>query len=52
MKKIIAIACIVILGLSSSSQTCFDIKDLDVKKKVTIIRVRNEVGTIILQAEV
>ena len=52
MKKLIAIACIILLGLSSSSQTCFDIKDLEIKKKVTIIRVRDDAGKIILQTEV
>ena len=50
MKKITAILCIVILGFSSSSQTT--LKKKEEKKKVTIIRVRNEVGTIILQTEV
>ena len=50
MKKITAILCIVILGFSSSSQTSFD--KIETKKKVTIIRVRDEVGKVILQAEV
>lgn len=52
MKKLIAIACIIILAVSGSSQSCFEFKDLDNKKKVTIIRVRDEAGAIILQAEV
>ena len=50
MKKLIAILCIVILGFSSSSQTSFD--KIETKKKVTIIRVRDEGGKVILQAEV
>ena len=50
MKKITAILCIIIIGMSGRSQTSFEKKE--VKKKVTIIRVRNEVGTIILQTEV
>ena len=50
MKKITAILCIVILGFSSSSQTSFD--KTETKKKVTIIRVRDEVGKVILQTEV
>ena len=50
MKKITAILCIIIIGMSGSSQASFEKKE--VKKKVTIIRVRNEVGTIILQTEV
>ncbi len=52
MKKLIAFICIVILALSTSSQACFEFKDLEIKKKVTIIRVRDEAGTVILQAEV
>ena len=50
MKKLIAILCIVILGFTSSSQTSFD--KIETKKKVTIIRVRDEVGKVILQTEV
>ena len=50
MKKLIAFICVVILALSTSSQTRF--KELEIKKKVTIIRVVDEAGTVILQAEV
>ena len=50
MKKLIAFICVVILALSTSSQPRF--KELEIKKKVTIIRVVDEAGIVILQAEV